>query len=189
MRIFGQVFLLFTTTILSSLVFADEFSNYLQPFSPNPRWSLNVFRRSNSKCANNCSSVGENVCCGKQATCALDQAGNVACCPLNAVCTGTIGSLSGASVTVSGQSTAASAGATPTAVPSASISHAISGSSTVFNSYYPFPIAPTKFPNANDCSSTYSACQAESAKCTGFIEGGGYGVTINGGGSGGVTHQ
>ena len=60
------------------------------------------------------------------------------------------------------------------------------------NSYYPYPILPTTFAGADDCSSSVTACSAESAKCTGFIEGGGgygggYGVTVAG--QGGVITQ
>ncbi len=56
------------------------------------------------------------------------------------------------------------------------------------NSYYPYPVLPTTYTGSDDCSSSYTACQAESAKCTGFIEGGGYGVTV-GGQDGVITQQ
>lgn len=75
-----------------------------------------------------------------------------------------------------------------TAAATAAVTHAISGSSTLSNQYYPFPVIPTTFANAADCSTSFSSCQAESAKCTGFVEGGGYGVTIAGQG-GQITQQ
>lgn len=183
----SSLFVLFSFLFL--LVRSQDFSNFFQPYSDTSLRNFNMLQR-DDKCGNSCSGMGENVCCGKKASCALDSAGNVACCPFNAVCTGAISPPTGASlVTAKGATSGAAAtGVPPTAAPSAIVSHAISGTSTVPNSYYPFPVAPTTFANAGDCSSTFSGCQAESAKCTGFIEGGGYGVTINGVGVG-VTQQ
>ena len=152
-----------------------------------PNFVLDIFRRGDSKCGTSCANMGADVCCGKKASCALDQAGNVACCPSQAVCTGSIAGGQQPGTITSAGATVGSAAA-PTAAPSAAISHAISGSSTVANAYYPFPVLPTKFANAGECSASYTGCQAESAKCTGFVEGGGYGVTVNGAG-GGVTQQ
>ena len=113
-----------------------------------------------------CSSMGANVCCGKDSVCALDQAGNVACCPNRAACTG---SVAAGSTPTAATSAASQAGPTP----GAAISHAISGTSTISNQYYPFPVLPTPFANAAVCTTAYSVCQAESAKCTGYVEGGG----------------
>lgn len=55
---------------------------FLPPF-PNayPAVDLTVFRRANAKCGTSCSDMGSAMCCGNKATCALDGAGNVACCP------------------------------------------------------------------------------------------------------------
>lgn len=176
--------------IVQSSLQAD-YSPFYPPFQEAPfghsLFHFDVLKRAGSKCGTSCSSMGEDVCCGKKANCALDQAGNIACCPDNAVCTGTIGGSGGATIT-SGAAAATNSQAAPTAAPTASISHAISGTSTVANGYYPFPIIPTNFADADECSSSFSGCQAESAKCTGFVEGGGYGVTIAGAG-GGVTQQ
>ena len=143
--------------------------------------NVDLFRR-DSKCPNSCSSVGNSkACCPKKTNCALDEVGNIACCPDNADCTGTVGPAAGASTVspVAGSSTTASA---------AAITHAITGSSTVANSYYPFPILPTRYANAAECTTSYSSCQLESAKCTGVLEGGGMGVTVSGPG-GGITQQ
>ena len=160
------------------------------PFSTpiNPRSSAydfidtNLFRRAD-RCATSCSKMGFDLCCAKSAVCALDQAGSLACCPKNSVCTGTIAAAEAAAPTappLAGSSVAA---------PGAGITHAISGTSTISNQYYPFPVLPTTYANAIDCTTSFSACQAESAKCTGFIEGGGgYGVTISGQG-GQITQQ
>ena len=165
------------TAIVVPAVCACEALPFTPPLSANSLLSL--VKRA-SKCGTSCSSMGENVCCGKKAVCALDQAGNVACCPHDAVCTGTIAT-----------------GANPTPKPlaaaavntfSAAISHAISATETVKNEFYPFPVLPTTYANEQECSSSYSSCQAESAKCTGFIEGGMYGVTVSGQG-GQITNQ
>ena len=170
--------LLTSTTFILHTTSAIEYSPFINP-SEESVLNLNLFRRSD-KCATSCSNIGADVCCGKKAVCALDQAGNVACCPDNAVCTGTI-----------------SAGVAPTnapspglstAAPTAAITHAISGTSTLSNQYYPFPVLQTPYANAADCSTSFSSCQAESAKCTGFVEGGGYGVTVSGE-NGQITQQ
>ena len=161
---------LFTFLLLFSATSADDYSPFLNPLT-RPTFELGLFRRAD-KCATSCADMGANVCCGKKAACALDQAGNVACCPNNALCTGTI---------AGGAAPTKPPSAAPlTAAPGAAISHAISGTSTLSNQYYPFPVLPTTYANAADCSTSFSSCQAESAKCTGFVEGGGYGVTVAG---------
>lgn len=143
--------------------------------------NLDIFRRE-SKCPISCSSVGNSkACCPNKTNCALDEAGNIACCPDNADCTGTVGP-------VAAPSTALGAAATRTTASAAAITHAITGSSTVANSYYPFPFLPTTYANAAECTTSYSSCQLESAKCTGVLEGGGMGVTVSGPG-GGITQQ
>ena len=197
--IFPLLLALLLPTHLLSSASAQEYAPFFPGFSNNfdrdelAIFNLDIFRRGDSKCGTSCSSMGANVCCGKKASCALDQAGNVACCPNGAACTGTISAPPAGDITsgpTTGVAAAAAMGTTaPTAAPSAAISHAISGTSTVANSYYPFPVLPTTFANAGDCSSSFSGCQAESAKCTGFVEGGGYGVTVDGGSGGGVTQQ
>ena len=165
---------------------AADYSNFIVPSMDEYSrleylMNLDLFRR-DSKCPNSCSSVGNSqACCPKKTNCALDEAGNIACCPENADCTGTVGPAAGPSTTLplAGTSTRASA---------AAITHAITGSSTVANSYYPFPILPTAYANAAECTTSYSSCQLESAKCTGVLEGGGMAVTVSGPG-GGITQQ
>ena len=143
--------------------------------------NLDLFRR-DSKCPISCSSVGNNkACCPKKTNCALDEAGNIACCPDNADCTGTVGPAGAPATALSAAGSSTTAGA-------AAITHAITGSSTVANSYYPFPFLPTTYANAAECTTSYSSCQLESAKCTGVLEGGGMGVTVSGPG-GGITQQ
>ena len=177
---------------LSPLSFAEKYAAFIAPVGNAPqgvRYAMHNLPRGDSKCANSCatmgySNMGPPVCCPQNAACALDQVGNVACCPDNSVCTGTIAAPNSQTT---GAAAAASSTTAPTGAPSASISHAISGTSMIANSYYPYPVLPTTFAGAVDCSSSYTACQAESAKCTGYIEGGGYGVTV--GGQGGIITQ
>ncbi|MCJ1450390.1 hypothetical protein MMC28_000721 [Mycoblastus sanguinarius] len=177
-----------TTLLVLPTALTTEYSPFLSPsieqsFQFHNGINLNLFRR-DSKCPTSCSSMGgsgSGICCGKKTQCAIDEAGNVACCPDNAACTGTI----------------SVPGATPTGVPAAgtvkaaspaAMTHAITGGSTVANSYYPYPYLATTFQNAAECTSSYSSCQFESAKCTGALEGGGMDVTVSGLG-GGVTQQ
>ena len=175
-----------------SWVSAAEYEAFMAPLvdAPQAIRAMHNLPRGNPKCAHPCatmgySNMGPPVCCPKNAVCALDQVGNVACCPDNSVCTGTIAASNGPT---GGAAAATSTTEAPTGAPSASISHAISGTSMVPNSYYPYPVLPTAYTGADDCSASYTACQAESAKCTGFIEGGGYGVTV-GGDDGIITQQ
>ena len=125
------------------------------------------------------------ACCPKDTNCALDGNGNIACCPKNAACTGSLGEAGGGAAatgttTVAGGKTAAASGA--------AITHAIGGGSTVANSYYPYPYLPTTYKDAGQCTSSFSSCQLESAKCTGMLEGGGMAVTVSGP-AGGVTQE
>lgn len=147
--------------------------------------NLDLFRR-DSKCPNSCSSVGNSrACCPKKTNCALDDAGNIACCPNNAQCTGNVAA---AAVAVASTTVPSPAAGMLTTAGAAAITHAISGSSRVANSYYPFPYLATTYENAAECTSSYSSCQLESAKCTGVLEGGGMAVTVSGPG-GGITQQ
>ena len=164
---------------LSQLCSAAEYSPF---YAPDTSFAsgLHLFQRS-SKCANSCASLDSDLCCGKKASCARDDAGNIGCCPERAVCTGIVPG--------AGSATATPAAGSATAAPGAAITHAIQGTSTLSNQYYPFPVLPTNYADAADCSKSYSSCQAESAKCTGFVEGGGgYGVTVSGA-QGQVTQQ
>ena len=167
--------------IISCIFLHKIYGMEVVPYSPPlvDASPANLFKR-DSKCGTPCSGMGAEVCCAKKAVCALDQAGNVACCPHNSVCTGTIAA--------GPAPTNAPTGAPSAPTPGAAISHAISGTSTLSNQYYPFPVLPTPFSNEGDCSAAFSSCQAESAKCTGFVEGGGYGVTIAGQ-NGQITQQ
>ncbi|KAL9101214.1 MAG: hypothetical protein Q9163_003496 [Psora crenata] len=66
--------------VIGPAVFALEYSPFSTPLdprsSPYDSININLFRRSD-KCATSCSSMGSQLCCGKQAVCALDQAGRV----------------------------------------------------------------------------------------------------------------
>lgn len=149
------------TIALPQLCSAAEYSPFHAPDNPFPP-GLHLFQRS-GKCANSCASLDSDLCCGKKASCARDDAGNIGCCPDRAVCTGIVPG--------AGSATATPAAGSASAAPGAAITHAIQGTSTLSNQYYPFPVLPTNYADAADCSKSYSSCQAESAKCTGFVEG------------------
>ncbi|KAK4694561.1 hypothetical protein P7C71_g3042, partial [Lecanoromycetidae sp. Uapishka_2] len=164
-------------------ILATQYAPFTSPrLSPishyNGLINLDLFRR-DSKCPNDCSNLNSMACCPEKTNCALDEVGNIACCPDNAACTGTAG-------TPAAATGAPAKGSGPSTASAAAITHAISGASTVANSFYPFPYLPTTYANAAVCTSSFSSCQLESAKCTGLLEGGGMAVTINGPG-GGVT--
>ncbi|KAL1866981.1 hypothetical protein VTK73DRAFT_4420 [Phialemonium thermophilum] len=104
--------------------------------------------------------VFQNVCCENGQVCALDANHNPACCPLNAVCTGT-------------------APATFVAPGTATVSF-------VANTYFSFPYVATSFANQQACSSAVSQCSRNYEVCTSQLEapsggsggGGGFGVTV-----------
>jgi hypothetical protein len=99
------------------------------------------------------------------------------------LCTGVIsGSITGTPTTgpIIGTTTTSTGGAV-------SITGVGGGGSTVPNSYYPFIYAPTSFPDADQCSSAFTSCQAASTACFTSLAGAN-GVTVGGFG-GGVTVQ
>jgi len=107
--------ILLLTMLLQSLSAAasrnEIFSPFYQPlledvFNPDnatlPELEL-LKRQTNGGCAsgyNSCSYLGAaGLCCQNTAICAQDNAGHVACCPQGAYCTGTIGTVVGATAT------------------------------------------------------------------------------------------
>lgn len=118
-----------------------------------------------------CSSLGApSLCCPSQSVCALDPLNNVACCPQNAACTGTISPVS----------------TPPTSTVTATVTPTPSPGSAVPNAYFPFTYLPTTYANAAACSSSYSECQSEYTACTNSLGGAGAnGITVVEGG--GVT--
>jgi len=126
--------------------------------------------------------------------CALDDAGHIACCPSNAVCTGTIdGTLTGTVTATSSTEGGFVLGGTTTssttdtsAIPSFTTGVS-GGGSTVPNNYYPFIYIPTSYANSDLCTSAYSSCQTASSSCFASLAGAN-GVTVSGFG-GGITVQ
>ncbi|KAF2472275.1 uncharacterized protein BDR25DRAFT_19905 [Lindgomyces ingoldianus] len=146
---------------------------------------------------NACSGLGApGLCCRSGSVCSADAAGHVACCPLNAACTGTIAPVGGGT-TASNTGGGAATTTVPfvTAVTTTNNGVIIgtstattfvqqSGSqsyvrSTVSNQYYPFAFIPTTYTNAAACSSAYTSCQTDAASCTAALASGRQGVTIS----------
>ena len=172
------VFLYLTFTSIA----ADYFP-FLEPYNEDVTYNgfaLNLFRR-DGNCGSgiSCANMGDKAsCCMSKARCAVDEAGHVACCPQNAQCTGTIGAgAAAATATIPG-------GSQTTATQIAGSG----GQRIVSNAYYPFPYLPTNYPNADVCTSSYSSCVKEFAKCTYSLESGDSGVTVSGAGAG-ITRQ
>lgn len=142
---------------LSSLASASQL-----PFQP-AETAHPLARRQQGGCLTNyysCDSQGaafNGICCAINQVCALDASNSPACCPANAVCTGTAPSTF--------------------APPSTSVSY-------VPNAYFSFPYAPTSFADAGACSSAVSQCGANYDTCTSRLEGVGSGA---GGSGAGVT--
>ncbi|KAK0628142.1 hypothetical protein B0T17DRAFT_487771 [Bombardia bombarda] len=111
--------------------------------------------------------VFNGVCCQTGQRCALDASNSPACCPTNAVCTGT--------------APASFVTPMPTTAPV----------SFVPNAYFSFPYIATYFVDAGACSQAVSECSANYGACTSQLDGqlgsGPYGVTIVVPGGGGTT--
>lgn len=173
-----SLILLFTLPLLSANPDTSPF------FPPSlQRSNSNHLQARQSPCASDgvsCANLGaSDLCCKKSTSCAVDQAGHIACCPLNAACTGTLDS--GAIITSIPTS---ALGGAPTAPAT------ITGASVVPNAFFPFVYLPTTYPNAAVCTQSYSSCQTEFSSCTAALGGGGgNAVTVNGGGVPGITVQ
>ncbi|CAA9958388.1 hypothetical protein PTMSG1_01948 [Pyrenophora teres f. maculata] len=143
--------------------------------------SLELFKRQGNNCANSyfaCANLGApGVCCPRTAVCSADQRGQVACCPQGAACTGAI-----AVPTVNPTATSTVPfviASTTTNGPFVQQTNGANHGSTVQNQFYPFPYIPTTYTNAAACSSAYTSCQNDAAKCTAALANGAAGVTIS----------
>lgn len=115
---------------------------------------------------NSCSTLAAadaGSCCSVDSVCSLDNAGNVACCPIGSFCTGTIGTPSSPTAVVVSASIVT---ATTTAAPSTG------AVSYVPNPYFSFPYIPSTFANSASCSAAYSTCASDYAQCTIDLQGG-----------------
>ncbi|KAF2637004.1 hypothetical protein P280DRAFT_472521 [Massarina eburnea CBS 473.64] len=78
-----------------------------------------LFKRSN--CASGyavCNSINRpDLCCQTNQVCSADSAGNAACCPINAACTGTLGVIVGITSSISVSATTVSSQTTNFATP------------------------------------------------------------------------
>ncbi|KAJ9157671.1 hypothetical protein NKR23_g101 [Pleurostoma richardsiae] len=114
-----------------------------------------------------CASQGSaftNICCENGQVCALDASNQPACCPSGAVCTGTA----------------------PASFVTPSTATGTASASYVSNTFFPFPYVATSFADSAACTSAVSECSANYAACTSELQGsgsGGYGVTIDAGGT------
>ncbi|KAK1769890.1 hypothetical protein QBC33DRAFT_304040 [Phialemonium atrogriseum] len=147
---------------------------YQQPFQPAETAGA-LARRQGGCLANfySCADQGaafNNICCQNGQVCRLDANNNPACCPSNAVCTGT----------------APATFVTPTGGPTPV--------SFVQNPYFSFPYAASSFANPGACSAAVSQCSRNYDSCTVELGGnnngnggGGHAVTIVVPGGGGTT--
>lgn len=187
---------------------------FFSPGSEGP-WDINcdgcdtthelLKRQTNNGCAlgqSSCANIGGvGLCCRPSTSCALDQLGVVACCPIGAVCTGAISPTAGIPVTtptVTGFVLATTPILPPLATattqgfivaastPGVQANGALPTRSTVLNQYYPFAYIPTTYVNAAACTSAYSSCQSDFSSCTAALGRDFNGVTVEGP-NGGVT--
>jgi hypothetical protein len=139
---------------------------------------------------NPCSNLGNpGLCCRADSICSADAAGHIACCPIRAACTGTIGGQPNSQPTQTSSDTnnpfQTTTTTQPFGVPTATqTSFVQSGASsyiasTVSNPFYPFPFIPTTYINAAACSSAYTSCQNDASSCSVALASGVAGVTIS----------
>lgn len=133
------------------------------------------------------------LCCRTTEVCSIDGAGHPACCPNGNACTGTIAPITqGTSPRTTGTQTTTPTGATTTiTVTTGTSTDFVQGStgaaSWVPNTFFPFAYLPTTYKSAAACSSAYSRCQSDAARCTAALAGGqNFGVTVSAP-NGGVT--
>lgn len=162
---------LFTTSLLLLLSHAPAAAAQLQPFFPaetatpttggrlraaHPVHEL--FARQTDGCISGTSSCADQgsafngICCADGQRCALDANNSPACCPSNAVCTGT--------------------------APSSFRPPTTTAVSYVPNAYFSFPYIGTTFSNAGACSRAVSQCSANYAACTDDLGGAGGGGAV-----------
>jgi hypothetical protein len=169
-------------------------NNDTSPQSGAEKDPLELYKRQN--CAANyfyCSTVVSTaVCCSTDSLCSQDNAGNPACCPYGAFCTGTIHISSNPAAATPTTTNSNGGLITVTATLTQSITTiAATVFTTVLASYvsnpydFPFPYIATTFANSAACAAAYSNCAIEYAVCTSDLQGGGaYGVTISAPGGG-----
>jgi hypothetical protein len=188
--------------LLSATVTAEYFSPFLPPTvedvivdGNDTEPAVELIRRQNG-CASgysNCFGQGApGLCCKPNSVCSADSGGHVGCCPVGAVCTGTIGqptAAGGPTSGISGLVPATTSNNVPLTTtqafvfPSGTATITVAGvntaaRSTVPNPYYPFPFIATTYTNAAACSSAYTGCQTDYSSCTGALTGGVHGVTV-----------
>ena len=175
--------LLTTHSTSASLLRASPFSAaYLDTSNPDSLHSL-LKRQSCPADYTSCAGVSApnsaSNCCAVSSTCALDNAGNIACCPLGSFCTGIISSTPSPTTAHTGPITDAP---TQTAAPATGY---------VPNTFYPFPILFSSGADLGDkaqCEAAYESCAGYYEQCTQRLAGGGgeFAVTVAGPG-GGIT--
>jgi hypothetical protein len=161
--------------------------------------TLNLLKRQTDPngCAsgyNACTNINQpGLCCRTTEVCSIDNAGHAACCPNGSACTGTIAPITqGSSPTSTGTPTTTPTGATTTITVTTGSSTAFVQGSTgatswVPNTFFPFAYLPTTYRSAAACSSAYSRCQSDAARCTAALASGqNFGVTVSAP-NGGVT--
>lgn len=90
----------FFTPLFNDFLGIDSSNNNTLP-TPTDSPANDLFRRqlNPTACASsyrNCAGLGApGLCCAQNAVCSADFAGHVACCPVGAACTGTIGAITG----------------------------------------------------------------------------------------------
>ncbi|OBT62125.1 hypothetical protein VE03_08303 [Pseudogymnoascus sp. 23342-1-I1] len=134
-----------------------------------------------NSCASLSATNSASNCCAASSVCALDNVGNIACCPLGSYCTGIISTAPSPTTAHTGSITSAPT-QTQTAAPATGY---------VPNTFYPFPIifaSGADFSNEAQCESAYESCAGYYQLCTQRLGGGGggFGVTVAGPG-GGIT--
>ncbi|MCJ1367380.1 hypothetical protein MMC16_006513 [Acarospora aff. strigata] len=176
-------------SVCSAVATIPEGSSFLQPvFAVSYEdvfQVLNDLGKRQNNCpvgANSCSNLGDaGACCTSNTNCQLDQAGRVACCPIGALCTGTINV--GINTAGSSQTTATSSNVFIVPTSTTAGNPQVTGASTIQNAFFPFVAVPATYSNAAACSAYYSSCQGQYNLCTASL-GGVNGVTVSGAGVG-----
>jgi hypothetical protein len=186
----------FAVMLPGALASLEGLAPYVNPLDYND-FSQRLFKRQACPTGfTNCGAFGNSgACCPANQVCARDAAGNVACCPVRASCTGTIGPVATGVSTGSSTGGVLIGGSTGAISPQSGLATATSGflfpsvttaaaplftGSTIPGALYPFVFIPTSFANAAECSSYATSCSNQYQSCLAILGGGVNGVTVSG---------
>ncbi|KAL3480607.1 hypothetical protein BJX99DRAFT_219872 [Aspergillus californicus] len=172
---------LIAATFLASSVLSIENIPFAHPLTASPETNRRAFNilqllKRDGNCPTGYSACdnldNSDICCRTDSICTSDEANHIACCPSGVSCTGSL----------TGSSTGGFASPTSDTTATATDSDDATLTGSSMPGAFPFTSVPTSFSDADICSSYYDRCESDYTSCITYL-GGGYGVTVTGGGA------